>query len=241
MSRPVLAARALVLSGGVGHDFAATSSVLAGLLAEVGVAADVTDDVEGASGEGRLARYGLVVVNTLRWRMEAERYAGLRAAWAYEPSAAVRAALVDHVDRGGGLLGVHTASICFDAWPEWGDLLGGSWDWERSCHPPLGPVPVRIRSGPHAITDGLGDFEVEDEAYGFLALRPDVVTLATTAHGGATHPLLWARGGATGGRVVYDALGHGPVSLSHPVHRTIVRRAARWLLGHGDEEVRAQR
>jgi type 1 glutamine amidotransferase len=151
-------------------------------------------------------------------------------------TAAARAALAAHLRAGGGLLGVHTASICFDDWPEWGEALGGRWIWGHSGHPPLGP-PVTVRvAAVHPLVDGVGDFTIVDEVYGDLERSADVTGLLTAAQpgepgepgeSGAAQPLLWARE-HEGGRVVYDALGHHPASYEVPQHREILRRAIRW-------------
>lgn len=218
--------RALVLSGGVGHDFPATSNLLAELLVEEGVEATVTEDLEGGLAE---ADVDLLVVNALRWRMAAERYAHLRDAEAFRLSVRGRTRIRGHVDAGRPLLAVHTAAICFDDWPEWGRIVGGAWNWERSSHPPLSDAAVAVRTGVHPVVDGVGDFTIADEVYGFLDLQPDVAPLATSPHGGAEHPLLWART-AGPARVVYDALGHDERSYAQPDHRRLLRQAVRWLV-----------
>lgn len=189
---------------------------------------EVTDDIEGGLAGLDGGGHRLLTVNALRWRMLDERYAADRPRWGFRLSDAGRAALLGYLGGGGSLLAVHTAAICFDDWPEWGDIVGAAWVWGASAHPPPGPVAVRL-GGSHPIVAGLDDFTVVDEVYGFMAVRPDVVPLAGAAHGGAEHPLLWARRFGPA-RVVYDALGHDAASLSHPVHRTILQRAARWLV-----------
>ena len=224
------ATRNLVLSGGVGHDFAATSHALAELLAPLGFATEVVEDVD--AGLTRLAaeRPPLLTVNLLRWRMEADRYAMQRERWAFSLSRAGRDALTGHLARGGGLLALHTAPICFDDWPGWRALVGGAWSWTRSLHPPLGPARVDVAEPTHPLVTGLAAFEVVDEVYSFLDLEPDVVPLLTSTVEGVAQPLLWARA-AGGGRVVYDALGHDASSFALSEHRTILRRAALWAAG----------
>jgi len=219
--------RALVLSGGIFHDFPATSAFLAELLCGQGMEAEVTEDIEG--GLARLEEFDLLVVNALRWRMAGEKYDPYRERWAYSPSEAAREAIVRHLSAGRGLLAMHTAVISFDDWPEWGDLLGAQWRWGRSGHPPLSRVTVHVRTSAHPLVEGVGDFQVEDEVYGFLDRRPGLEPLMTSEHGGEAHPLLWARE-SLGARVVVDALGHSVESLSVPEHRTVVERAMRWVL-----------
>lgn len=227
--------RAVVLSGGPTHDFPATSGCLTALLDGQDLHAEVHTDVEAAFRA--LPGAGLLVVNALRWTMTGpgtpDRYRQQAGAEGARPSAAARRALADHLSNGGGVLGLHTASICFDDWPEWGDALGGAWVWGRSSHPPLGPlVPVTV-AGPHPLVDGVDDFTIVDEVYGGLDLRPGVTGLLSAAQPGwpgPAQPLLWAREHG-GGRVVYDALGHHPASYEVPAHVEIVRRAIRWTAG----------
>jgi type 1 glutamine amidotransferase len=233
MTSPAPGTRAVILSGGVAHDFPATSAELVRVLAEAGVSATVEEDVEavltrmGAADEDR----PLLVLNLLRWSMQVERYAHLRDQWSIALSPRARAGLLDHVRSGGGLLAMHGASICFDDWPEWRELLGAVWRWDRSAHPPLGgPVSVAVATDRHPIVAGVPDFEIVDEVYGFLDRTDDVTGLMSAPHSGSTHPLLWARTVGSG-RVVYDALGHHVPSYAVPEHRLIVRRAARWAAG----------
>jgi len=228
--------RAVVLSGGLAHDFPATTACLVELLSEQGVAAEVHTGVDAALHA--LPGAALLVVNALRWTMTGpgtpDHYRELAGAQGVSPSASARAELVAHLAAGGGVLGMHSASICFDDWPEWRRTLGASWVWGRSQHPPLGPeVGVRPR-GAHELVDGLDAFTIVGEVYGDLERMPDLAPLLTARHPadqGAEQPLLWAREHG-GGRVVYDALGHHPPSYEVPEHREIVRRAIRWTT-HG--------
>jgi type 1 glutamine amidotransferase len=227
--------RALVLSGGVGHDFDLTSSLLAGVLGEAGFETDVVDLADGFA-RLRHARPDLFVVNALRWRMLVERFAPQRERWAYESDPEDRQLVEEFVAGGGGLLGIHTAPICFDDWDGWRDLLGARWDWDTSHHPPYGPAKVNVRTDAHPLVAGITDFEVEDEIYGFMDVAGDVDGLAFAPHGGRDHPLLWAREVGRG-RVVYDALGHDGRVYESPEHRRILRRAALWATGRPNPEV----
>lgn len=222
--------RNLVLSGGVGHDFGTTSALLAAVLAEEGVKSEVETDIVAGVERAAAGHYDMVTVNALRWRMLADRYAPQRAAHGFSMPAGTARDLAGFVAGGGSLLGVHTASICFDDWASWKQVLGGVWRWEVSSHPPLGPARVAATAVAHPLTEGLDEFDIVDEIYGFLDLEPDVQPLLTSAHGGADHPVLWARSHGSG-RVVYDALGHDRRSYESAEHRRVLRRAARWLTG----------
>jgi type 1 glutamine amidotransferase len=217
--------RNLILSGGPFHNFDTTSRVVAEILALEGISSDITDDVE--TGLAAAASYDIVTLNLLRWRMLEPWFDEERGRWAMSLSTAGRDAFEAHLARGRGLLALHTATVCFDDWTSWGDLVGAHWDWERSSHPPPRPSTIRVRTGEHPIVDGVSDFEVVDEIYSYLNCR-EVTPLMTSMRRGEEQPLLWVRPSG-GGHVVYDALGHDERSIGHPCQAAIIRQSAAWL------------
>lgn len=230
----------LILTGGIFHPFETAAPALAGVLDEVGIASTIRWDVDAALAEmADGAAYDLVTNYALRWRMlDHEKYEPYRDEWALSLSADARAALATHVHEGGGLLGLHTASICFDDWPEWRDLLGGKWVWGTSYHPPLDQVDVKFIGGDNPLTAGLADFSLEDEVYHHLDCVAGVTPLATarTAEGEGPQTVAWSHVSGRG-RVVYDGLGHDAASLTHPVHSRFLKRAALWAIGRSDKEI----
>ncbi len=229
-----MAATNLIITGGINHPFEASAAALARVLRDVGIDSSVTEDVDaGLAAVGR-RKYSLVTVYTLRWRMlDHEKYAPFRARWAYTIDAAGRRALEQHVQGGGALLGLHTASLCFDTWSEWGDLLGAVWRWGTSFHPPLAPLTVRPDSEAHPITQHLPAFDLIDETYHHLDASADARPLLWVGD----QPVAWAR--EAGGRVVYDALGHDARSFEQPDHARFLQRAALWTLRRTDADVAA--
>lgn len=230
--------RHLVLSGGPAHPFDATTSSLSDLANAAGFETEVVTEPTEAIAALRAAEAGearpvaLVTVNALRWRMTQRHYADRRRDLAVDLPPDDLAVIDRFVRRGGGLLAVHTAVICFDADPVWHALCGASWRWDRSTHPPLGPVEVEVTDvgRDHALTEGLAPFVVEDEAYRDLDEIPGLQPLLSTTHQGHRVPLLWARN-VGAGRVVTDLLGHGPASVTHPSHRIVLDRAVAWAGG----------
>ncbi len=225
----------LVLSGGPGHDFDATTAALDELGDQHGFTTTVVTDppdlfaaLQGVE-HGEIAPWDLVTVNALRWRMETGRYADQRDRLGFDLAAADAAILARHVESGGGLVVLHTGVICFDAEPTWHRLVGASWNWERSSHPPVAEVEVEVTAAgrDHPITVGLESFRVCDEVYSSLDTADDLVPLLGATHAGGEHPLLWTRTFGAG-RVVTDLLGHGTPSFTQPDHRTIVGRALEW-------------
>jgi type 1 glutamine amidotransferase len=223
--------RALVLTGGPdhAHDFPSSGAALAAVVGLAGFDVTVVDDPEAAATRLTEGAFAVLVVNALRWRMLDERYRPWREQWGYSPSAAVRDTLSGFVACGGGLVGSHTASICFDDWPGWGELLGGAWDWDRSSHPPLGPAEVRVVAT-HPVVAGLPrSFTVVDEVYGDQRLQPGIEVLAVSRRtpDDAEQPVVWAHAFGTG-RVVYEGFGHDASSLQQPELARLVQQAVRW-------------
>ncbi len=225
----------LVLSGGPGHDFDATTSELTALSMEVGLTPTVLTDPNDffdalrRAEQRAIPRWDLVTVNALCWRMETGRYVDERDGRAFALGAADAGFLASHVGGGCGLLVLHTGVICFDAEPTWHQLVGASWNWESSSHPPMGEIEIAVTEAgrEHPVTAGVLPFRVCDELYLHLDTVDGLVPLLTALHGGREHPLLWTHQFGDG-RVATDVLGHGCESLRHPAHRAVLRRAMSW-------------
>ncbi len=227
--------RNLLLSGGPGHDFEAAAEAISHLLRDEGIDTEIVD--EPARMLARLdagptaadTPYDLLTVHALHWGMTAERYAHLRADHSFTLRTEDAAVIERFIADGGGLLALHTAVVSFDAEPTWHALCGASWNWDASSHPPAGDARISVTDAGrvHPITEGIDGFVVVDEVYGFLDEEPGIAPLLTGDAGGHGHPVLWAREVGRG-RVVTDTLGHDRSSIEHPIHRTILRRAATW-------------
>lgn len=228
-----MSGRNLIVSGGPLHDFASTTAGLVEAIGRCGVTSIVpTDPTDALDRVAERPGWDLVTVNALLWRMPAERHAPLRDAWAFRLGDDHADSLGRHVAEGGALLACHTAPICFDGDARWRALLGASWDWGRSHHPPLGPAAIRPTEAAegHPITEGAGPFEVVDEVYADLDLDDDVEPLLVGEVDGRDQPVLWARTVGRG-RVVVDLLGHHRDAIEQPAHAAVLRRAVTWLVG----------
>ena len=227
----------LIISGGLFHDFEATSTALATLLAPLGIRSTISEDPEAALAALGDGGYAMLTVNALRWPMDGEKYAPWREEWALSLSEKSRRALSGFVHEGGGLLGLHAASICFGDWPGWRDLLGGMWRWDKSYHPPPGPVAVQPTAAGRAL--GLQPFQVTDERYSDLDLAEGIETLLVAQdERGEEQPMVW-RQQFGAGRVACDLLGHDPESLNVPAHAEMLRNLAAWVLKRPASEAAA--
>ncbi len=220
--------RAIVLSGGYAHPFAQTSAAVAELVAAFGLDPQVHETVADALRALPGAR--LLVVNALWWSMRQDpKYAPHRSAHARDLADADLAAFVRHVEAGGSLLAMHTATICWDTQPGWRALIGGGWAWGRSHHPPLGPVSIGLSPAGRALSGGPPAFGLVDEAYHALDPAVDCRILAYATVGGPPQPVAWTRLQGSG-RVAVDALGHDVRSLREPGHEALLRGTIEWLV-----------
>jgi type 1 glutamine amidotransferase len=233
----------LILTGGIFHEFVAAAQSLAALLTDCGFVSTITDDMDGGLAELASGRYRLLTVYALRWRMlNGAKYDPYRPRWAFDIKPEQQQAVARHVSAGGGLLGIHTASLCFDNWAGWKDLLGTTWVWGKSFHPEYGRTRVHLADDRHPIIRDLPDFELNDEVFqslDSLPAQPPLMLAQTAAdQPQAWHPVLWARNYGQG-RVVYDALGHDSTSFGNAVHAKIIARSALWASGVNEQEIAA--
>jgi len=242
---------AAIYTGGISHPFEQAAPALGTILDHVGFTARVSYELDEVLGWLKADPDALLVIYALRWSMtQDEKYAPHRARWSLMLPDSAREAIARHVLDGAGLMGVHTASICFDDWPEWRDVLGGAWRWGRTWHPTLGPVQVRLDQT-HCIARGLPDFSLNDEVYSDLDFAPGIEIAAhaqaqcrtesqreEASRATGSQPALWMHRYGRG-RVVCDSLGHDAASLAHPVHSRLLQRAALWACGRSREIVEA--
>ncbi|NJN50713.1 MAG: ThuA domain-containing protein [Gammaproteobacteria bacterium] len=223
----------VLLTGGINHAFAPIAAALTHLIEPLGFTTFATTDPTEAAMRLCEGDVALLTVHALRWRMlDDAKYAPFRAEFAYDMPAIARQAVFDFVHAGGGLLALHTASICFDTWPGWGELIGARWRWGTSFHPPPQPARVDVVAE-HPIVHAVGPFMLMDEVYHDLDQLNSTPLLSSN---GQAQLYIATRGL---GRTCYDALGHDAESLLQPVHRRIIQRAAAWASGADDGAVRA--
>ena len=222
---------ALLLTGGSphAHDFEAIGDALERLLGEHGHAVTRCGHPDDAADVLLAGRTDVLVVHGLWWRMHGDAYEPWKE-HAYSTPLSTQEAIGGFVRAGGGLVALHTAPICFDDWPGWGDVVGGSWQWGTSSHPPLGPVTAEIIAD-HPVVAGLAPIiELVDEVYGDLDLREGIEPLAVarrTEHD-ADQPVVWAYH-CGDGRVVFDGFGHDAASIVHTDNARTILRAVDWV------------
>lgn len=138
-------------------------------------------------------------------------------------------AVVDFVQRGGALVGIHCAADSYRSHAAYTALVGGRF---RSHPAPL-DIALEYVDTQHPITRGLSPFTVNDELYLFRDYDPARVHLLAQTHSFADDahptgiPLCWTRTEGQG-RVFYLSLGHFPHVLHDPNWRALFQRGTQW-------------
>ena len=134
------------------HPFAETSRALASVLEEAGIAVRISEDVDRSLAD--LDGVDLLVVNIGAPDRDDEA-----------ADAAVRAGLLEYLERGGPVLVQHVSVTSLPRLAEWEAIVGGIWVRGTTMHPDLDLAHIRVHAGRHPIVAGLEDFDIEDERY----------------------------------------------------------------------------
>ncbi len=162
----------IAIAGGIYHDFEGTTAVLRQSI-ETRVLRLCLKEPDGAlkalaaAPECRMLTVDALVLPWRRMRnmRRSEASGRFRCLLKAEKSSASRA-------RRRTLLGLHTASICFDDWAEWRCIRGAQWRWDTSHHPAAVRVSVEVIDANEPLTAGAHPFELFDEVHHNLDMEP---------------------------------------------------------------------
>jgi predicted dehydrogenase/type 1 glutamine amidotransferase len=197
--------KALILIGGEYHDFEANAETMAAFLRENGVCdCKITSDRKALT---RLSPYDLVII-----------YAS-----SADLTPAQEKALCEYVRAGGGLLGVHTATVLGQGNPDYMEMIGGRF----ITHGPITNFEVNL-VGDHEITRRMDGFRITDEFYIMEKKTRRYEVLANAQWHGKIHPMVYVRPYGKG-RVCYIALGHDQRAFGTPQFQKLVCQGARWV------------
>ncbi len=155
-------------------------------------------------------------------------------------------------DDGKGFMGIHSASITFTSWPEYGHMLGGCFDGH-----PWGqfdaPLVVEDSKFP-GMQYFPASFVLQDEIYQIkdfsrenvrvlLSLDPEKLDLTRKGvkRTDKDFAVIWARNYGKG-RVLYNGLGHVQAVWERPDFQRMLTEMVQWSMGliPGDATPRAQ-
>lgn len=207
----------LVLSG-ENHRFDASASIIHDFLSDdADISAALTDD-KGILASSELNDYDACVFGTGFTRTERREDGSVARVSDLAP--AEEDGLFQFVSDGKGLVGIHGT-----AWWIGGqamDLIGGAANW----HPPGSTFTVHIEDNDHPTTEGIEDFDVEDEIY-ISAHDPHIHVLASAEWFGKAHPMAWVKPYGSG-RVFYTTLGHGPGTFERAGMQKFLTQGVKW-------------
>ena len=216
--------RVLLLTGANNHDWRATTPVLRAILEAGGkFRVDVQTNVPGMT-PADFSGYDAVLSN---FNTFGRKDPG--AVW----NAAMRAAFVDFIRQGHGLVIVHAGSSVFYDWPEFQQLAGATWQLGRTSHGQMHTNQVHILATNHPVTAGLADFTTFDEFWQNSEIASGAVALATVTpkpeFGGTGSPEPIAFATELGqGRGFTLLLGHNPQAMASAGFKAFLRRGTEW-------------
>ena len=203
--------------------------MLADVLDAVGIQSEIHEDFTVVE-DGSILDFDMLTLNCVRWTCsQSQVNPAWRKEWHFKLSEDARRGFLAFLAQGKGFLALHAATLCFDDWPEYRKILGGWWDWEQSGHAPFRRHAFSVHTGKHPITEGIRDFEIDDELYTSPVAVDSVCPLIEGEWEGKRHPVLWLHTYGPA-RICYNALGHGPEAFEHSPNRTLLQRGAQWVL-----------
>ena len=137
--------------------------------------------------------------------------------------------LLAFVKAGKGLVSFHFSCRAFEDWPEYPNLIGRIWT-KGSGHGPRGKFKVKITCKDHFITQGLTDFEADDELYAKLVgdTPINVLVEADSDWSKRTEPMAWTLPYGKG-RVFNIVLGHDARACKNPHFGRLLQRGTQWV------------
>jgi type 1 glutamine amidotransferase len=149
-------------------------------------------------------------------------------------------------DDGKGFVGVHSATITFTSWPEYGEMIGGYYD-EHPWGTFDAPIVVEDPSFP-GMQAWPRSFVLRDEIYQLkdysrdkvrvlMRLDPSKLDLKNknVHRTDGDFAVAWAKSYGKG-RVYYSSLGHVPENWDNPAMQRMYTEAIKWALGLVDAD-----
>ncbi len=93
-------------------------------------------------------------------------------------------------------------------------------------HGPIRTFTLQVLQTEHPITEGVGNFEIEDELYVLVGNFEKLEILAQAEGEPLVYTAQWGEG-----KVYYNALGHDTRSLSNPNYQRLLAQGVEWALG----------
>jgi type 1 glutamine amidotransferase len=141
------------------------------------------------------------------------------------------------LQAGKGFIALHHAIASYQDWPEYSKIIGAHYYLEkktvggvekaRSIYKHGVHFTIHVVDSLHPVTQGVKDFQIEDETYNLFDVDNDVHPLLTTEEPTSKNLIGWSKGYGPA-RVIYLQSGHDHVAYENPNYQKILRQAIRW-------------
>ena len=217
----------LLLTGGQRehHGYREQAFYLAGLLEDTGRYRVTLCEDASILETPALAKYDILIVNADRRDPE------------FKFTEGQQKALLTFVKNGKGYVSIHGADNAAPDWlPAMRGMLGGVFSHVGLPDGKVrkGRYKIKIADSSSPVTQGMKDFEIDDELYYHLQMQPGVEPLATANFEGTDWPVAWTRTYGKG-KVFHTPLGHrdfGPEKddpLRNPSLAKLIVRGVDWV------------
>lgn len=140
--------------------------------------------------------------------------------------------LSEYISSGGGFVVSHLGSASYSEWEEFGRICGRKWVYGKSGHVDREIFEVTLNSD-HEISEGLSDFEIEDELYSQLVPTDttcSVVAEAYSSWSGQVETIVFTHKYGKG-RVFHNTLGHDAKAILDVNFKRLFLNGCRWAKG----------
>jgi type 1 glutamine amidotransferase len=190
------------------HPLETLGEMMVGWLKDEDIS-DVTLTTDRSAIAGDLSQYDLLVFCMTVGKLSAEE----------------QDSVVSFVEDGKKLMGIHSATVVDEENSKYIEMIGGRF----IHHSPHHEFTVKVADPAHPIVEGIRDFRMTDELYVLDRTPPASSVLLTAFWEEHAQPMLYVRAHGRG-KVVYNAMGHGPEAYENPNFGKLVVQGAKWLL-----------
>ena len=152
-----------------------------------------------------------------------------------EITADQKAAYLDVLEKGKGMVFLHHSLVSYQDWPAFQQIVGGKYLLKKEVNNPKSTykhdvdIDVHVVDSTHPITKGMKDFTVFDEVYGSFLVNDSVHPLLTTNHPESTKEIGWYHTYKQS-RIVYLQSGHDHHAYENGNFRELVNNAITWVI-----------
>jgi putative membrane-bound dehydrogenase-like protein len=209
--------RVLFLGDNGHHRPADRFKQLQPVLAKKGIELEYTEKLEDLNS-AKLARYDALAIYANWTRIAPEQ----------------EQAMIEFVERGGGLVPLHCASYCFLNSPKYTELVGAQFKSHGT-----GVFKETIVNAEHPVMKGVQPIESWDETYVHTKHSTNRVVLAERRDDKGNEPYTWVREVGKG-RVFYTAWGHDQRTWSNVGFLALAENGIRWAAENSPSQLKAR-